>query len=109
MFESTADKVLRVLIDNDTEGDVDKKLAAVHKAFPCLSQQQIDSAIADLSNDKLIAKLDGDNGIIALRVQPYALSRLTTRREITHWNLKWDLVKVAFGYAAGFICAWLFK
>lgn len=93
-FESTTDKILRVLIENDSEKDINKKLGAVQKAFPRLSQQQINSAINDLANDKLIVTLRGDDKVSALNVQPYALSRLTTRREINHWNLKWDLVNI---------------
>ena len=108
MFESTSDKILRILIDNDAES-VERKFGAIKTAFPSLSQQQIDSVIAELLNEKLIVALYGGNKLIALNVQPHALSRLTTRREITHWQLKWDLVKIAFGYASGFICAWLLK
>lgn len=109
MFESTADKVLRVLIDNEDKSTVAEKILAVKTKLPKLTDAEINSVIAELSREKLIATLYGDNELIRLRVQPYALSRLKTKREVTVWNIKWDVAKIAFGYALGFISAWLLK
>lgn len=109
MFESTADKVLRVLIDNQDKVKVAEKIAAIKAKYPHLIDAEINSAIAELSREKLIVTLYGDNELIRLRVQPYALSRLKTKREVTVWNIKWDVAKIALGYALGFISAWLFK
>ena len=109
MFESTSDKILRVLIDNDRVFDISEKLSLIKKALPDLSQAQIDSAIADLSKSNLIETLYGSGELIALNVQPYALSRLTDKRDLKIFNFKIDLIKIAVGYGMGFISAWLLK
>lgn len=109
MFESTADKVLRVLIDNEDKSTVAEKILAIKASMPRLTDAEINSAIAELSKEKLIATLYGDNELIKLRVQPYALSRLMTKREVGIWNIKWDVAKMALGYALGFLSAWLLK
>ena len=109
MFESTADKVLRVLIDNEDKPTVGEKISAVKEKFPELADAEINSVIAELSREKLITTLYGDNKLISLHVQPHALSRLTTKREVTVWNIKWDVAKIALGYTLGFISAWLLK
>ena len=109
MFESTADKVLKVLADNDEKFSVAEKIDAVQIALPKLSRRQIDSVIADLSKEKLIVTLYGDDEIIALKVQPYALSKITTRNEIKIFNFKVDVLKIFFGYVLGFISAYLTK
>ena len=109
MFESTADKVLRALIANEDKPTVAEKISAVKATLPNLTDAEIDSIIAELSRQKLIATLYGDNKLISLRVQPYALSRLTTKSEISTWNIKWDVAKIALGYALGFLSAWLLK
>ena len=108
MFESTADKVLRVLIDNEDKPTVGEKISAVKSALPNLTDAEINSVIAELSREKLITTLYGDNQLIRLRVQAHALSRLT-KREVTVWNIKWDVAKIALGYTLGFISAWLLK
>ena len=109
MFESTSDKILRVLIDSENIFEISAKLAAVKNALPNLSQQQIDSAIADLSKENLIKTLYGSGKLVALNVQPYALSRLTDKRDFKIFNFKLDLIKIAFGYGLGFISAWLLE
>ena len=109
MFTSTADKVLRVLIANDDKPTVAEKISAVKVALPTLNDAEIDSILADLSKEELVTTLYGSDGLVALRVQPYALSRLIAKRDVAIWNIKWDLLKIAFGYALGFISALLFK
>ncbi|MBQ3451399.1 MAG: hypothetical protein IJG32_03960 [Selenomonadaceae bacterium] len=109
MFESTADKVLRVLIDNNDKATIEEKISAIKSALPSLSDAAIYSAIAQLSKEGLIATLYGDNKLRVLKVQPYALSRLMTKREFAIWNIKWDVAKIALGYALGFVSAWLLK
>lgn len=109
MFESTSDKVLRALIDNDNIFNISEKLAAVKNALPELSQSQIDSAIADLSKENLIHTVYAEGKIFSLHVQPYALSHLTDKRDFKIFNLKLDLLKIVFGYLLGFISAWLLK
>ena len=109
MFESTADKVLRVLIDNQDKATLAEKISAIKVALPSLTDDDIYSAIAYLSKENLVLTLYGSNELQAIKVQPYALSRLTTKREFAIWNIKWDIAKIALGYALGFISAWLLK
>lgn len=109
MFESTSDKILRVLIDNDSVLDISEKISHIQNALPKLSQSQIDSAITDLSDKNLIKTVYADGKLFFLKVQPYALSRLTDKRDFKIFNFKLDLIKIAFGYGLGFISAWLLK
>lgn len=109
MFESTADKVLRVLIANEDKPTVGEKFSAVKATLPNLTDAEINSVIAELNKQGLITTIYGDNKLISLRVQPYALARLTTKREVAVWNVKWDVAKIALGYALGFLSAWLLK
>lgn len=108
MFESTSDKVLSVLVANAGK-TVGEKISAVKAAFPSLSDAEIDSVLADLSKEELIVTLYGSDGLVDLRAQPYALSRLKTKREVAAWNMKWDVLKIALGYILGFVSAWLLK
>ena len=109
MFETTTDKILKILIDNENLADVSQKIHAVKISLPHLSDKQIFSAIADLSKNDLIATLYGSGELIALNVKPYALSRLTDKRAFKIFNFNLDLIKIAFGYGLGFISAWLLK
>ena len=109
MFESTSDKVLRALIDNDNILNISEKLATVKKAVPSLSQKQLDSVIADLSKENLINTVYAEGEIFSLHVQPYALAHLTNKRDFKVFNFKVDSIKLAFGYGLGFISAWLLK
>ena len=88
MFESTSDKVLRVLIDCDNVFDISEKFSLIKKALPKLSQAQIDSAIADLRKENLIIVDTRAGKIFDIAVQPYALSRLTDKRNFKIWNIK---------------------
>ena len=109
MFESTADKVLRVLIESRDKVTVGEKITAIKSALPKLTDGEIDSVLAELSKEKMIATTYGDDKLIGLRVAPYALSHLKTKREFTVWNIKWDVMKIALGYAMGFLSAILLK
>ena len=109
MFESTSDKVLRALIEYDNVFDISEKLSLIKKALPKLSQAQIDSAIANLRKEKLILVDDRAGEIFDIIVQPYALSRLTDKRDFKIFNFKLDIAKIFLGYSLGFISAWLLK
>lgn len=109
MFETTSDKILKILIDCDNVGNADEKILAVKNALPTLSDSQIFSAVCNLKKENLILADIRGNEILDIAVQPYALSKLTDRRDFKIWNIKFDLIKIAVGYGLGFISAWLLK
>ena len=109
MFETTSEKVLRALIDFDNVFDISEKLSLVKQSLPNLSTAQINSAIFALHKDNFIIA-DIRNGVIFdISVQPFALSKLTDKRDFKIFNFKFDLLKIFFGYLLGFISAWLLK
>lgn len=106
-FASTSDKVLSIILENQ---DIPlPKLTAVIQSRLNLSQAEVQSAFAELDSQKLITTLYADDEICALKPQPYALSRLMTKREMKVFSLKWDLIKIFLGFILGFVSAWLLK
>ena len=109
MFETTSDKVLRALIDYDNVFDISEKLSLVKKSLPNLSTEQIHSASFALHKDNFIIADIRNGEIFDVAVQPFALSKLTDKRDFKIFNFKFDLLKIFFGYLLGFISAWLLK
>ena len=109
MFETTSDKVLRALIDFDNIFDISEKLSLVKNSLPNLSAEQINSAIFALQKDNLIVADIRNGEFFDIAVQPYALAKLTDKHDFKIFNFKVDLFKIAFGYALGFVSAWLLK
>ena len=105
MFETTSDKVLRALIDYDNVFAISEKLSLVKKSLPNLSAEQIHSAIFALHKDNFIIADIRNGEIIDISVQPFALSKLTDKRDFKIFNFKFDLLKIFFGYLLGFISA----
>lgn len=106
-FASTSDKVLSIILEN--HGLPIQELTATICSRLKLSQAELDSAIADLSKQGLIGAFYADDSIYSLEPQPYALSRLKTKREMKIFSMKWDLFKIALGFVSGFVTAWLLK
>jgi hypothetical protein len=106
-FASTSDKVLSIILENQ-DMPIQELTTAIRSRLK-LSQWEIDSAFADLSRQGLIATLYADGTLCALAPQPYAHSRLKTKREMKTFSLKWDLVKISLGFVSGFVSAWLLK
>ena len=106
-FSSTSDKVMAIILE--TQDMPLHELLETIQARLKLSQNELDSALADLSSQKLINTLYADDKLYALSPQPYALARLKTKREQKIFSLQWDLVKIALGYILGFLSAWLLK
>ena len=109
MFETTSDKVLRALMVYDNVFDISEKLSLVKKSLPYLSTEQIHSAIFALHKDNFILADIRNGEIFDVAVQPFALSKLTDKRDFKIFNFKIDLLKIFFGYLLGFISAWLLK
>ncbi len=109
MFETTSEKVLRVLIDYDNVFDISEKLSLVKKSLPNLSTEQIHSAIFALHKDNLIIADFRNGEFFDIAVQPFALAKLNDKHDFKIVNFKVDLFKIAFGYLLGFISAWLLK
>ncbi len=107
MFSSTSDKVLDIILQNQDLSA--QELIGTIKTHLGLSQAEIDSALAELSKQDLITTRYADDELYALHPQPYALSRLMTKREMKIFSLKWDLIKIFLGFILGFVSAWLLK
>lgn len=107
MFSSTSDKVLDIILQNQDLSA--QELIGVIKSRLGLSQMELDSALAELSQQDLITTMYADDELYALHPQPYALSRLMTKREMKIFSLKWDLIKIFLGFILGFVSAWLLK
>lgn len=106
-FASTSDKVLSIILENQDMPA--QELISTIRSRLKLSQMEVESAFADLKNQGLISALYADGNICILKPQPYARSRLMTKREIKIFSLKWDLAKIALGFVSGFASAWLLK
>lgn len=106
-FSCTSDKVLSIILENQDMPA--KELATTIQSRLNLSQAEVDSAFADLCKQELIAVIYADDSIFSLEPQPYARSRLKTKKEMKTFSLKWDLVKIALGFVSGFVSAWLLK
>ena len=63
MFESTSDKVWRVLTANAGK-TVGEKISAIKASVTSLSDAEINSVLAELSKEELIATLYGSDGLI---------------------------------------------
>lgn len=107
MFSSTSDKVLDIILQNQDLSA--QELIGVIKSRLGLSQMELYSALAELSQQDLITTMYADDELYALHPQPYALSRLMTKREMKIFSLKWDIVKILLGFVLGFVSAWLLK
>ena len=107
MFSSTLDKVLDIILQNQ-DMPVPELIGTI-KSCLGLSQAEIDSALAELSQQDLITTMYADDELYALHPQSYALSRLRTKREMKIFSLKWDLIKIFLGFILGFVSAWLLK
>ena len=106
-FSSTSDKVMSIILQNK-DMPVPELIGTI-KTHLGLSQAEIDSALAELSKQDLITTMYADDELYALHPQPYALSRLMTKREMKVFSLKWDLIKIFLGFILGFVSAWLLK
>ena len=106
-FYSTSDKVMAIIMQS--KGMPAKELIDTIKSRLHLSTMEIDSTLADLSKQNLIATMYADGELYALEPQPYALSQLKTKREVKIFTLQWDLIKLLLGYVLGFVSAWLLK
>ena len=102
MFRSTNDKILLALIANQDKPLTDMLMAA-KSVDPSLPDYKFQSAISELSKQDLISVIYADNTVAELTVQPYALARIDEKYERTINDRKWDVCKIALGYALGFI------
>lgn len=91
-FSSTSDKVMSIILEKQ-DMPVQELIAAI-KSRLGLSQAEIDSVIADLSRQNLIATLYADGELYALHPQPYALSQLKTQREQLRENRFWKFAPI---------------
>ena len=109
MFDTTSDKILKILIDNDNLVDFSDKILAVKNVLPSLSDNQIFSALFALHKENLIVADIRNGEIFDVAVQPFALSKITDKHDFKIFNFKLDLFKIALGYGLGFLSAWLLK
>ena len=107
IFSNTSDKVLDIILENQDMPV--RELTATIQSRLKLSLAEVHSAFADLSKQELITVIYADDELDALHPQPYARSRLMTKREMKIFSLKWDVVKIVLGFILGFVSAWLLK
>lgn len=107
IFACTSDKVLSIILENQDMPV--RELTATIQSRLKLSLAEVHSAFADLSKQELITVIYADDELDALHPQPYARSRLRTKAEVKAFSLKWDVFKIALGFVAGFVSAWLLK
>ena len=84
-MDTTKYKVLEVIIKNRYKSFEDIQVALITE-FPEMSWEEICSYLYLLKQDGYINVLNGDNTILALRVQPTALARLSELKETTKDN-----------------------
>ena len=95
-------KILSIIIDNNGKS-ADDIHAAVRDKFPRMSDEEYVSVISQLHNDKYINVLHADDAICAILPQPYALAKMNDEVESRVWHIKYEVAKMVFSFALGYL------
>ena len=55
------------------------------------------------------ATLHGDDKILAIHVRPSARARMNEKYDVLLFKMKWDIAKISFGFALGFLARCLIQ
>lgn len=101
-------KVLTVLLDHPQDPP-EAQRQAVKEKQPGIDNGEYQSILALLEREEYIDALHGDDKILAIHVRPSARARMNEKYDVLLFKMKWDIAKISFGFALGFLARCLIQ